>query len=140
MGEAFVAGRFFQGRGSQTIASVRRIPPPVDPFLATHFHVLPLAFSPEESGPLAQRSQRNQLLGSQHASNPYFTQHSQAHRGRLGGCEITQTLFDQIFVRIIGVQCFVESLVRFAQTLIDQRSLCLQLLPDCANPLTLLWA
>jgi hypothetical protein len=100
--------------GSKAIALLWQTPLPVDPFLAAHFHILALAFSPEASGVLAQRSQRNQLLGSQHASNPYFTQHSHAHRGRLGGCDITQTLFDHTFVRIIGVQCFFESPVRFA--------------------------
>lgn len=125
---------------SQPVASVRRIPLPVDAFLATQFHVLTLPFSPEESGPLAEQSQRTQLLGSQYTSNPYFTQHSEANRGRLGGSEITQTLFDHVLVRVISVQCFVESLVRFAQTLIDQRSFGLQLLPDCANLLTLLRA
>jgi hypothetical protein len=99
---------------SQPIALLRQTPLPVDPLLASHFHILALAFSPEASGVLAQRPQRSELLGSQHPTNPHFTQHSQAHGGCLSGCDIAQALFDYAFVRIINVQCFFESLVRFA--------------------------
>jgi hypothetical protein len=103
------------------------------------FGIVQAAFLPVPYCLLLESFQDPSLFEGQHAPDSNFGYDSHAHRRCLGSCEIAQPLFDYSLNRLVRIQRFVQSFIRFPQTFIDPGSLVSVLFSDRAYLLPLLW-
>jgi hypothetical protein len=88
---------------------------------------------------LLQGSQESSLFPGQDTPNPEFGRNPHSHRRSLRGRNIAHALFYHCFVRIVGIQRFVQRFIGHAQPLIYRDALCLVGLPNRTYLFALLW-